>query len=518
MKKTTTLFAFLITLSASAQSVDFYYDGPDANVYNLLEYPSDPTRLLQATWVTNPAPTPSGYVIEEITNGTLNTLSFPLCNQITLAPHEVSGGFLMPGNTTNLGNEVFFFDGTNTYTYDINPGALGSDMLSFNTVEGETYFSANNGSQYQAFRFVNASTVEQLTNETEPVISVCAKWGDTLYYNVQGFNPVTSNPVFKLKKAMWNGVDYDYAQIRELEVPSGGTQVSWRDPVIKWGKLFLTESVIDWSSTQSTPRRVISVDSNSQVIEYFELYKLGFSKLELFEWNNKLYSYLNGESDLYSTLDGLSFPVESTVSGGNLVDDKVVDGNFYLSVSKNNGTFDFVNYDGSFTPLFNGPGYLKFREDNDGLFYLAQSPDVNGSAVVYYVNTATDEFNSVQVGDGNILPFDNASIIFENQFTFLFQNLSPTDNSTDVLQLSNILALEEAALETGTIYPNPITNKEMLHVKSDRSDSYLLYNSHGMKIQSGRLVIGENPIELNNLEAGVYFFVTEKSVEKLMIE
>ncbi|MFT6244370.1 MAG: hypothetical protein ACJA0U_002034 [Salibacteraceae bacterium] len=68
---------------------------------------------------------------------------------------------------------------------------------------------------------IDGATVEQITFSTDVVAGASAVWGNAIYYSEQTFDAVLSTYTFSLKKALWNGIDYDYSVINDVEVGIG---------------------------------------------------------------------------------------------------------------------------------------------------------------------------------------------------------------------------------------------------------------------------------------------------------
>ena len=509
MKRISTLFAILLSLSLNAQVLEYYYDGSESNVYYLYEYPNDPTRIVQASWAQGGA-----YSLQEVTNGNYNPITIPLCTEVTTPPLAIGDGLIMAGNTVDFGNEIFFLNGTNSFMYDLNPGASGSNVSNISNVEGETFIIGSSGAMPQAFRFVDQSTIEQITNETELVTSVCAVWEDTIYYSVWGYDQQTMSDIFRLKKAMWNGSSYDYAVVREVSVQPN-VQVYWKSPIIKWGRLFLDETESDWSMSQGSTSRVISVNPASQVDVLTSLTLPGFFQREMFEWDGKVYTYVVGEGELLSSQIGTSFSTEFSIPGIETFGYRHIAGNkLYMTLSNGDGTFQCANYDGSINSLFTAE-YMLFREEHNDLLYLTEQRS-DGDTYIHYVNTQTDDFNSIFVGEGYVQSVDESTLIFDDKFTFLFENQG-ADITSDVLQFGSFVGESELSNDANSVYPNPAMSGGELTVFTNEPGEYTVYGTNGALIQSGKLESGKSSIQLNELDNGVYFIEFMGVRQKLVV-
>lgn len=243
MKKILSLAFMALMFSLCAQTVDTYYNGSEPHAQFIYEFPTDPSRLLQCRYVPGNGQF-SEYVLEEVTGGVLTPINVPQCTQITSAAVEVSGGLVFSGLTQNNGNELFFFDGVNSTLFDLSPGANGSVYIGFYNFEGDVYFTAHDGANNQGYKFVNSSTVQQFTMTTEFVNSICTVWGGAIYFGELSYDAVNSTYTNSLKKAVWNGIDYDYSLVREVET-AVNLGFFWSEPVVNFGKLFIAETIVD---------------------------------------------------------------------------------------------------------------------------------------------------------------------------------------------------------------------------------------------------------------------------------
>jgi hypothetical protein len=199
--------------------------------------------------------------------------------------------------------------------FDLNPGIDGASYIGINNIEGEIFFNANDGIGFQAYKFIDGTTVEQITFSTAFVAGVSAAWGNAIYYSEQTFDAVLSTYTFSLKKAFWNGIDYDYSVIKDVGVGIG-YQCFWGAPMIKWNKLFLSEVIIDYQQLFPNTYRVISVTDTDVATTLHDTVTIENSTVNIFEWNNDVYFYLSSQNEIYRSQDGLTFSVEETLKRG----------------------------------------------------------------------------------------------------------------------------------------------------------------------------------------------------------
>jgi hypothetical protein len=520
MKKTFTLIAVLFTFSISAQVADYYHDGDEPNVQVLFEFPTDPSRLLQCRYVPGTGQFLE-YSLEEITNGVLSQITVPSCTQITSLPIEVAGGLVFSGLTQNNGNELFFFDGVNSNMFDLNPGIDGSSYIGINNIDGEIFFNANDGIGFQAYKFIDGTTVEQITFSTEFVAGVSAVWGNAIYYSEQTYDAVLSTYTFSLKKALWNGIDYDYSFIKDVEVGIG-YQCFWGAPVIKWNKLFLSEVIIDYQQLFPNTYRVISVTDTDVAATLHDTVTTENSTVNIFEWNNDVYFYLSSQNEIYRSQDGLTFSVEETLTGGDVITQmKIADGKVFFIVSNfANITSELVRYDGTFTSIHSAD-YLKISIDNNGLLFVSDFNFNTDDLYIHYITISNDALNSVFVGDGNVSFYEGGALFFDDKYTFIFDNYGGGNASSDVLQILGIASLDEVAVTSVSIFPNPILIGGAINVEVDIQSHYQLLTVEGKIIQSGAFAQGGNSLQFGEGEgmvSGTYLLVINNAPYRIVIE
>ena len=77
-------------------------------------------------------------------------------------------------------------------------------------------------------------------------------------------------------------------------------------------------------------------------------------------------------------------------------------------------------------------------------------------------------------------------------------------STSELVVYSEVLNIEDNALETLKIYPNPV--KYTLHISYSKLENYIVYNINGKKVMQGT----NNTIEVSNLADGLYFLIINK--------
>lgn len=121
------------------------------------------------------------------------------------------------------------------------------------------------------------------------------------------------------------------------------------------------------------------------------------------------------------------------------------------------------------------------------------------------VNTDGLELN------GHTLEIMDARIQVIGELTNFGEQIEPTHElikyactTSEIVVYSNVLNIEDSALETLKIYPNPVTYT--LHISYSKLENYIVYNINGKKVMQGV----NNTIEVSNLADGLYFLIINK--------
>ena len=121
------------------------------------------------------------------------------------------------------------------------------------------------------------------------------------------------------------------------------------------------------------------------------------------------------------------------------------------------------------------------------------------------VNTNGLELN------GNTLEVMDARIQVIGELTNFGEQIEPTHeliilscSTSELVVYSNVLDVEDSALETIKIYPNPV--KYTLNIRYKLLEDYIVYNIEGEKVLQGI----NNNIDVSSLSNGLYFLMINK--------
>lgn len=173
--------------------------------------------------------------------------------------------------------------------------------------------------------------------------------------------------------------------------------------------------------------------------------------------------------------------------------------------------------------LKNGSIYVCGQTSNHGI----ETPH---DFLVLKMNAATGDETTQYINDNNgyndcffsMVVLDNDEIIVSG---FSLENW--WDNAKLITQkLSGItgsLSVSEPQENVIALFPNPISNNDILKIQNNKFDNYSILTINGIEIQSGKLNLGElSEIYLNNYPVGIYFLVLKNDsktiTEKLIVK
>lgn len=523
MKSFLLFSTFLITLAIHAQSnyTSTVMDNPDGAAKMLTILPWDQSKLVQVNQVYDPNSSSNNFSLNEVSSGVSIPISIPSCSEMKSIPTVLNDGILFSGETATEGSECMFFDGVNTTVFDLNLGAGDSYTVVY-PLQNRIFLTAYDGNATQLYEFDQVThVITKITNGAISTFRVCAVWNDAIYYSIVEYNSVTNENEFILMKAVASGSVFSFSTIRSISVPSFPlTLIFWNDPQIKWGKLFLTEDVSS-PATQSLPDlRVISLDQNNQTLEVHVDLQSDGNVSKLFEWDNALWTYAGGggsafSSELYKSSDGISFNQDLSLSTKSFRDHHIGENNkLYFKLRNGSGLDEIATHYGSLQTLHIGE-QLNFLQEENNVLYLSDKK-FNDSSAIVLIHTNYDLSEEVKIAPGSFHSTPNASVVFENEFTFLFK-YSQTDIDAIKLTGSPQAGLNALSNEL-LIYPNPVGVGGKFTVESEVEGEFQIYTSDSRVVVAGIWQKGVNEINSSSLRSGVYFVSFLGSVHRMVIK
>jgi len=519
MKAIVYLFAMLFSTGAFAQS-NFYttvMDNSYGEYLSLYELPWDQSQLVQVKSEYVPLPQAhSVYSFETISNGLTTPFYIPFCADISSPPLFLNNGILATGTTPLNGVECVFFDGTNVLEFDLNQGAGDSDPL-ISQLGERAFVLANDGNVKQLYEFDKINhTMTKITNSPIDVNAVCAIWGDDVYYSTVFVNTTLNQTEYALSKASFQNGSFTYSEVQSVAIPIIVDRfVHWGSPVVKWDKLFITQSNQSSVSGVLSDIEVLSIDENEQVELVHQMAQTEFDYVKLFEWDDALWTYVQGLNQLFVCRDGASFGLDTDTGLKTLSNHYVTDNyKLYLDLSiPQSENHEIVALNGMLQTIYTGVHMHILMEDND-IVYLSDWKWYDSSSIVL-IHTAFDGFEKIYIDQAAHSPVANASLIHNGEFTFLFAH---DFADIDVLKLTGSPSanIEEQEVSIG-VFPNPISQGHAIFVESENGGVAQILSSDGKLVKSFEIVPGVNEIETSSINSGVYILLFENRAHRVVV-
>ena len=525
MKKTTLLFALLLSYAVSAQSnyYSVYMDNVTSDQTHLSLLPWDDSKLIQVYKEVDNISFEVSYHMEYGMNGL--PFGVPGCGLITAKPEFIDNGILVVGSSLNKGVELHYYDGANATVLDINSGAGDSNPV-IHRLKDKVYVVADNGNGARnIFEFdENTQTLEQRSFETLTTEMVgLIEFGNEIYTNNKIYDFQSGIATFQLAK-------YD-AQGNKSIVKSSSSSIgsgevwNWYGPLEKWGELFMVESYIQ-SNSASGQIRVLPVLSTNEYnsLDYFISNSGVEPQIILFEDDSKLYAYRFGADSLFSLEEHVqgapvqSYQLEVEFSEGVIVEHFVSENNqlYFKVVESQSYVNKVVRLNGISETVLVEDDRVHITLESDGIIYANRydhfSIGTDEPCAVYLINTAFDVVDKVDIELGLHGPYIDAAVMFEGKYTFFFKE---SNNSVDIVQLdSSPLAGIPSLSNSLNVYPNPSINGQWNFEVPQKGDVQITTTE-------GKIVAVESVHEGTNvmptLPSGIYMIHFNEVTKKLII-
>jgi hypothetical protein len=525
MKQLLTLILSAIALCSFGQS-SFYSVQTDNNNTKptyLKVLPWDENSLIQINQEFNAQTMSFEYSMEDISAGNPILFNIPSCPVVSSKPIFLSNGILATGEIGIDGMELIYFDGLNSVTFDIN--LTGDSDPEIIRMEENTFIIAEDTTgARQLFQFDELSVSLTQVSWFQSGINVthlAAVWQDTLYYGIELDNQATR--IYQLQEAIWDGNYYQSSVFDATDVPiTSNFFYRWENPIKKWGRIFLTGSKYSTDPMDTIEQRIIFNGGPGYLSYTFQTSTN--NPLRMFEFNNNIYAYLFQGDTLFSYNEFIqgnppeALSVNQVIANGSLVSHFVSGNNkLYLKKLLLDNTHELNRFDGqTLTPIFSGNHVHKLLENN-GVIYFSNnniSPDTNS---VILLNTAWDGVDIVEIEVGDHAPAIEAAVMYDNKFTFFFNDATLT--STDVYQLIGSPLAELVDYENYNLeyYPNPVSKNEIFTIKVERDTEYTLLNSVGQVMEKGKLFSGQNNLYFHQLSTGLYMLKVKGMIGRIVL-
>jgi Secretion system C-terminal sorting domain len=263
--------------------------------------------------------------------------------------------------------------------------------------------------------------------------------------------------------------------------------------------LILDENSYYWNSTSNiwnkTSNYIYTYDSKSNLINFSikswdEAKKIWLNRIEKFyEYNSKSQVILFRQKDWDMQLNKIETEFYCNFSYDNLGNRDTMIENFKDTSNNQFYLKDRVSYK-----------YTLNRLDNINREYWRNNRFVNGQKYTYYYNSEDFLIRSHYFSGWNELL---------NIFTYQTEDVYICSPSTTANQ-------EIATNEPITIYPNP-TNTSEINIKSTEKANYTLMDLSGKVLDSGNLNEGNNTLQLNSIQNGMYILKMNQQSFKIVV-
>ena len=522
------LFIVLLAFGSSAQGPNHTVraiNNSDAPI-ELQVLPWDSTQLIQVNRMYNSQTLEFEYWMDNVTSGTPVSFYVPLVSQLSGIPIFTENGILAAGVGLTGGMELHYFDGATVTSFDLLPGPDDSDPRLTN-FGGDIFVIATDTLNTRLLYKFDESTLglTQISSSIQGtnVTSVAGVINDTIYYTIEFDTP--TDRMYQLLKAHWNGNNYVSNVNRAAGVPINSEYFYyWSSLIRKWDRVFMTESKLS-TDFQDTIEHSVVIEGVGGYQPYTVPNILNGNQYNyrLFEFQDKIYAYLPGFDTLRSYSQYISgFPVGLEVdfiSQNEAFLEHYVSENdqlYFKKMSIGNTNEVALYSGGTMQPLFTGND-LHFLMENDGIAYLSDNLVPVDSNKVILLNTNGNFYEVKKIEVGEHSPVNNASLIYEDKFTFLFT----TAGNSHVYQLNtdlDLLGLPEPSQVQLSLYPNPVYSGQTLNVSSDQELQGVIMNCLGQEVMPVELKSGESAIDIGDLSTGVYMLVAGDSKYKFIVQ
>ena len=517
MKRSLFLFcAVLATSFAYGQSnyVTTYLDNPNPNADQLFKLPWDNAKLLQVR-----RDVVSGvfvYSFDEVESGFATAFEVPLCSAVTELPVVLDDGILVFGQTVE-GIEPVFYNGQSSIPYDLNAGVSDSDPVSFE-LNDRVFVIAASGGVRQLFEFDKVMhTFSQITNEVDDVQDVSATKGASVYYSTKYANLAIGEDEYTLRKANLVNGTYVYSSIQMIGIPSVMNRwISWESPLDMWGVLYLAIVSNDLSPGQSGTIGVMNVDQNDQISTISQVVPYNAGEFYLLEWNGSIVLYSQFSNEMYTTSDGQNFATETIPAGDRIVEHHVSENDrLYFRSIHPDETHELFEFNNGFQSI-HADAHMHFLLEANGAMYYSNVETVDSSAI-FILYTANNVLDQINVLVGSHSPFGNSAVMHEGLFTFLHSSGGFYDDNK-IYQITGApsAGMEDLSLES-MLYPNPISEGEVLLFESNAEGFAQVMTSDGRVQRQVEIHLGKNQIDLSSVASGVYFISFKNDKHRIVV-
>jgi hypothetical protein len=519
MKNITCLIFFLPFISQSQLNVTDYFVSNTTEIVELHVLPFDENRLVQISVGAQNPNAPFGayfYDIIEITGSIAQPYVIPLCTDL-FRPTFLENGILTRGEILNGGQELIYWDGTNLTTFDLD--SLGDSNPLIQIIQGDVYVIATVQGESRAYKFDETTvSIQQISEHPESIEKIVASFnGDYFYqFSVLG-SSIPTDMLWATDNAQSSTAGEIVLDITDPLIT--GNYSNWKSPIIKNGKMYLLQQFYSISNNADCNFRVISIEPDSigdyvSSVLFEEDQVQGTGSADVFEWEGDLYYYRGGTNELYKSTDWATFQLEGVLTNGTLKEHYISENGslYFIQYVLATDSDDVLEYTNGNFELRSGGRHLHILNEFDNKVFMSDWQFGNPS-MVRVLDTQWDILDSAVIGLAGHSPVHNASVMFQDKFTFLYES-----GIQDVLQLDGvILGVKEEGLMPFDLFPNPISGGQTLSINTPVSGGYELMALDGKLVSSGNLIKGVNHLNSSVVQTGVYLFKINGITKRLVV-
>jgi len=165
------------------------------------------------------------------------------------------------------------------------------------------------------------------------------------------------------------------------------------------------------------------------------------------------------------------------------------------------------------TTVVNAKGAINWLNQQEGVILASENNSFGGAGRIAFYEAEnqtssisfTHEWSDCGDGCDNMITWvyevdADCNVLLIDRFEFHVWETWPDAPETNCNITLSIPTIQD---NKWVVYPNPFDKYIEIEINSDQSN-YEIYTIHGQKIKSGKLTFGQNKVDTNNLETGLY--------------
>jgi hypothetical protein len=528
MRKYFTFFAFIFAfINAMSQDViTKMYDFDSTSATQLFPFPNESDAILSVHSRYSPQDPIYPYYFDfiKLVNGDQFPVQLNEITKIISLPVAYNGKIVFAAKTTNMGEELGIFNGTNVEIIDLNLGANSSEPRLFMKDE-KLMIIANDGVRKQLYELTSNFQILKITHETtQDVTGFLSFKGSDYYYithdtipneesNVQVIDVIT-NTVSSL------GVVYYNYELKSIDYADKVFFYTvYRNSSAPWNTVFYDDDMCY--------AFIYKIDSNNQLTTIYNdsaAYMISPSDF-MISSNQLLFYRLNAQKILRLSQNEDSFEIALNLSQVLFIYGHVSkNGKAHLILSTFGSFFsiyELVNMNQGIDHLFSAHYHLHYLTEKDNFRYYVTVEEVDtlyGNLIKF--DLLTNNYTIYPITNYLVHPpyfhvHHDGAVWINDQLYFIYGNQDPVDNY-DVYTFGSSLHVDELSLNKTKVYPNP-TDLGYFQFVSEKESELIIKSLDGKVVQELQIHEGVNFIDVSNLIPGTYIVQTEGDLRKVVI-